>query len=128
MTPKGTGTGGEVLVVDDDRDVRALLGRSLEFEGFAARSARDARKARKVLARGRCDALIVDVSLPGAEDGVSLARWAQANGLGVVIVTGNHGIEAELAATGLPYLLKPFRLAALAETLRAALRARPAIA
>src|SRR5262249_20896643 len=67
-----------LLVVDDDRRIRALLSRFLFAEGYRVTTAETAADARAKLAGLRFDLLILDVMMPG-ETGFDLARALRAS-------------------------------------------------
>ena len=62
-----------LLVVDDDRRIRALLSRFLVGEGYRVSTAETALEARATLESLKFDLLILDVMMPG-ENGFDLAR------------------------------------------------------
>ena len=62
-----------LLVVDDDRRIRALLSRYLSAEGYRVSIAETAKEARAKLEGLKFDLLILDVMMPG-ENGFDLAR------------------------------------------------------
>jgi CheY-like chemotaxis protein len=63
----------DVLIVDDDGDVRDLLGMLLESRGAVIRTASSAAAALEAIARRRRDVLLADVGMPD-EDGYSFIR------------------------------------------------------
>ena len=63
----------EILVVDDDPEIRHLLRVSLERENYAVSEANDASSARSRLDRGGIDLITLDLAL-GADDGLTFAR------------------------------------------------------
>ena len=58
-----------VLIVDDDDGIRELLVAYLGDYGIAAEAVADGRGLRAALTRGRFDVLVLDLMLPGGEDG-----------------------------------------------------------
>lgn len=100
-----------VLVVDDNRAVRAALAVFLEEEGFEVRVAGDFEGATEALSERDYDVLITDLDLPGG-NGIDLVRRAKAfrPNLHSILVTG-YGCSAirrqaaELFLLG--YLEKP---------------------
>src|ERR1700744_988730 len=62
-----------LLVVDDDRRIRALLLRFLVAEGYRVSTAETAKEARAKLEGLKFDLLILDVMMP-AENGFDLAK------------------------------------------------------
>ena len=100
-----------VLVVDDDRRIRALLSRFLMGEGYRVTTAQTAREARAKLDSLNFDLLILDVMMPG-ENGFDLAG-AIRRGSSVPILMLTARDEKESRIKGLEigaddYLAKPF--------------------
>src|SRR5262245_23762656 len=62
-----------ILVVDDDPELRKLIGDFLAGHGYQVEVAADVAAMRAVLAREQPDLVILDVMMPG-EDGLSAAR------------------------------------------------------
>jgi DNA-binding response OmpR family regulator len=56
------------------------------------------------------DLVIIDVRLPGGEDGLSLARRAAETPVGVILISADHRLRDNMEQSGHAYLLKPFRL------------------
>jgi two-component system phosphate regulon response regulator OmpR len=100
-----------LLVVDDDRRIRALLSRFLLGEGYRVTTAETAAEARAKLGGLKFDLLILDVMMPG-ESGFDLAR-AIRTGSTVPILMLTARAETESRIEGLEigaddYLAKPF--------------------
>jgi len=68
--------GNYVLIVEDDDDSRVLFSTILTRNHYAVMVAETADKARKILATHpkKIGAILLDLMLPGGEDGLSLAR------------------------------------------------------
>ncbi|RBC98810.1 DNA-binding response regulator, partial [Xanthomonas oryzae pv. oryzae] len=62
-----------VLVVDDDPDLRKLIGEFLSAHGYQVDMAENVAEMRSVMAQRRPDLIVLDVMMPG-EDGLSAAR------------------------------------------------------
>jgi two-component system, OmpR family, phosphate regulon response regulator OmpR len=100
-----------LLVVDDDRRIRALLSRFLVGEGYRVTTAESSREARAKLEGLNFDLLILDVMMPG-ENGFDLASAIRA-GSAVPILMLTARDEKESRIKGLEigaddYLAKPF--------------------
>jgi CheY-like chemotaxis protein len=115
-----------LLVVDDEPDLRDLLGEYFTRHGFEVREAADAARARACVAESVPDVAILDVNMPG-ENGLSLARWLRDShpGLGIVMLTTvgeavDRVVGLELGADD--YLPKPFEVRELLARVRAVLR------
>ena len=57
----------EILIVDDERMIRAGLARLLSGAGFAVREARDGKSALAAVAERRPDLVLLDVMMPGMD-------------------------------------------------------------
>ena len=114
-----------ILVVDDDREIRALLSRFLERQGMRVTAARDAKEARRLWPLGRYHLVVLDLMLPG-ESGLDLARWLRGEAaVPIVMLTAmaeetDRIVGLELGADD--YLGKPFNPRELLARIRAVLR------
>jgi CheY-like chemotaxis protein len=70
---------GRLLVVDDNRVNRLLLGRTLEQQGHSVAFAADGRRALEILATERFDLVLLDVEMPEL-DGVAMLKQFAADG------------------------------------------------
>ncbi|MGD8641121.1 MAG: response regulator, partial [Gammaproteobacteria bacterium] len=77
-----------VLVVDDDPDVRELLQDYLSEHGYNVQQAADGRSLRQQLEQQLPLVVLLDVGLPG-EDGLTIARYLREHyDIGIIIVSG----------------------------------------
>jgi two-component system OmpR family response regulator len=113
------------LIVDDHREIRDLVSRALNKEGFRVSVAADGRAMRKVLADSRIDLILLDLMLPG-EDGLSLCRGLRAESRIPIIMLTAKGDEVDrvigLEMGADDYLPKPFGSRELIARIRAVLR------
>ena len=114
-----------ILVVDDDREIRALLTRFLGGHGYRVSSAKDGGEMFRVMEAGRIDLVILDVMLPG-EDGLSLCRRLRASSSTPIIMLTAAGDETDrivgLEMGADDYLGKPFNPRELLARIKAVLR------
>ncbi|TMH06769.1 MAG: response regulator [Betaproteobacteria bacterium] len=116
-----------VLVVDDDREIRNLVGEYLANSGLRVSTAADARQMRSVMATAPVDLIVLDVMLPG-EDGLSICRELRtraAEPVPVLMLTARSDesdriLGLEMGADD--YLAKPFAARELLARIRAILR------
>jgi len=116
----------KILIVENDDDVRRLLGDIIEDEGYHFSSVKNSDEMRSALDADDYDIAIIDITLPGGEDGFALAEFARQQGCGVILVTGDYRHLDRLAAGEQPYLLKPFRILQLIDTVDKVLAATAA--
>ncbi|MCB8874702.1 response regulator [Acidisoma silvae] len=114
-----------LLVIDDDHEIRDLLTRFMEKNGFRITAVRDAREARRAWTRGAFQLVILDLMLPG-ESGLDLARWLRDQEDVPIVMLSAMGedtdriIGLELGADD--YIAKPFNPRELLARIRAIMR------
>ena len=116
-----------VLVVEDDREIRALMQSSLSVEGFEVQTAVSLSEASALLRHSPPDVIVLDLGLPDG-DGVQLVREVRTrHALPIIVVSARHQ-EAQkiqlLDAGADDYLTKPFSVGELLARIRVALRHR----
>ena len=117
-----------VLVVDDEADIRALIDEILSEEGYKVTVAANAAAARAAKAAGRQDLVLLDIWMPDM-DGISLLREWSDQGLldcPVVMMSGHGTVDTAVEATRLgafDFVEKPLSLAKLLRTVERALDA-----
>jgi DNA-binding response OmpR family regulator len=124
MVPAASGP--QLLVVDDEPELRSLLVEYFGRHGFAVEALADAASARAALAARTPALAILDINMPG-ENGLSLARWMREAHprVGLVMLTTasdtvDRVVGLELGADD--YVPKPFEMRELLARVRAVLR------
>ena len=115
----------DVLVVDDDVDIVALIDRYLGAHGFSVRAAHSGADMQAALAAGEPEVVLLDLGLPDI-DGLSLLQQLRTRWQGPVIVVSGRG-EAVERVVGLElgaddYVAKPFDFRELLARIRSLLR------
>ena len=116
-----------VLVVEDQREVRDVVCRTLEQSGYRVIPAVSAEDARRLVQAHpeRVSLVLTDVVMPGGS-GPDLVAWLQRRHPGVRVLymsgyTDPAVGEQDLRSRGLPFIQKPFDRMALAKRVREAL-------
>lgn len=105
----------DILIVDDEADIRELIAGILEDEGYTARRAKDSDEALNAITDRRPSLVILDIWLQGSRmDGLEILAQLkrQHPELPVVIISGHGNIETAVAAIkrgAYDYIEKPFK-------------------
>jgi len=114
-----------ILVVDDDAEIRSLLGEYLRKNGCKATVVADGKAMWTALSRGKVDLIVLDLMLPG-EDGLELCRKLRADSDTPVIMLTARGEETDrivgLEIGADDYLAKPFSARELLARIKSVLR------
>ena len=114
-----------ILVVDDDAEIRGLLGEYLRKNGCRATVVAEGKAMWTALARGKVDLIVLDLMLPG-EDGLELCRKLRADSDTPVIMLTARGEETDrivgLEIGADDYLAKPFSARELLARIKSVLR------
>ena len=105
----------DILIIDDEADIRGLVSGILEDEGHGTRTAGDTDKALAEIAMRRPNLVFLDIWLTGSRiDGLTLLDMikAQHPDLPVVMISGHGNIETAVSAIkrgAYDYIEKPFK-------------------
>lgn len=104
----------EVLIVDDEPTICALLCELLEESGYSCTKAHDGKKAWRFISTGKYELVILDIAIPGVSGLAILKRMQVDNiSLPVVVLSGNPEDQmiAEAMKLGASdFIVKPFTL------------------
>ncbi len=106
----------DILIVDDEDDIRDLIAGILEDEGSETRQAHDADSALNEIARRRPSLVFLDIWMQGSRlDGLQLLDVFQTQHpeMPVVMISGHGNIETAVSAIrrgAYDYIEKPFKI------------------
>mgnify|MGYP000210971058 CR=1 FL=1 len=104
----------DILIVDDENDIRSLIADILEDEGYSTRTASDSDSALKAVRDRVPHLLIQDIWLEGSRlDGLQILQQVKAEHpeLPVVMISGHGNIETAVASIQMgayDFIEKPF--------------------
>ena len=104
----------EVLVVDDEADIRELVSGVLEDEGYAVRTAADSTAALDAIEERRPSLVLLDVWLQGSKlDGLQLLEQIKRRDatLPILMISGHGNLDTAVAAIregAVDFIEKPF--------------------
>jgi DNA-binding response OmpR family regulator len=122
----------KILIVDDDQDIRHLLGHRLKAQGYEAVFAGDAISAVNQARTERPDLILLDLSLPAGDGYVVMERlraMPALEGIPVIVVSARDPLSEEerFAQSGADaFFRKPFDYEELVNAIERALGAEPA--
>lgn len=105
----------DILIVDDEADIRELVAGILDDEGHGTRTAKDADEALAAIAARRPHLVFLDIWLQGSRlDGLQVLEEIQKQhkGLPVVMISGHGNIETAVSAIKIgayDFIEKPFK-------------------
>jgi DNA-binding response OmpR family regulator len=116
----------QLLLVEDELEIRNFLEHSLADAGYQVDTAKDARTAARLAAGTKYDVLVIDLGLPD-QDGIDLILQLRRSGVSspVLILSARRSVDDRvkgLEQGGDDYLTKPFALAELLARLRSLVR------
>jgi DNA-binding NtrC family response regulator len=103
-----------ILIVDDNREIRAILEEYLREEGYGAEGAGDGKEALKTHREAPFDLIITDLNMPGMT-GIELIKELvkDGNATEFIIITGYASLDTAIEAVkagAFDYIVKPFRI------------------
>ena len=118
----------QILVIDDEPDIRHLVGEILEDEGYKVAMAENASVARALKKSTNPNLILLDIWMPDTDGITLLKEWVAENTLlcPVIMMSGHGSVESAVEATRLgayDFLEKPLSLAKLLLIVNRALEA-----
>ena len=107
---------GDILIVDDERDIRELISDILKDEGFTTRLAGDSEAAMAEMNKEAPSLMILDIWLKDSHmDGIDILKEVKRDNpdVPVIIISGHGNIETAVAAIKLgayDFVEKPFNI------------------
>jgi len=106
----------DILVIDDEQDIRELVGDILDDEGHTTRLARNSQTAYEEINKAEPDLIILDIWLKDSDsDGIDILKKTKRDNpnVPVVIISGHGNIEIAVAAVkqgAYDFIEKPFNI------------------
>lgn len=116
-----------VLMVDDDPQLRVMLGYALRQDGFTVQEAASGEEAFEMLGQHEPDVVLLDVLMPGIGGVETCRRIREASAVPIIMLTAlgrDEDVVAGLEAGADDYCTKPLSLVQLVARIKAQLRRR----
>jgi two-component system KDP operon response regulator KdpE len=121
-------SGGRILVVDDDPQIRRAMKSALTARGYEASDARTGDEALEKLRSEAFDLILLDVNMPGSS-GMEICRVIRSSSdIAIIMLTVNNSEKSKVEALDAgadDYVTKPFSTPELLARIRATLRRLP---
>ena len=120
----------EILIVDDEPDIRSLISLTLEDEGFSTVQAANAEQARDIVSTRLPSCAILDIWMRDSDmDGLELLSWCKEiyPDMPILMISGHGTISTAVEAIqngAYEFVEKPFKAERLILTVRRALQAK----
>ncbi len=116
----------QVLVVDDNQDIRELITQMLVSEDYDVLTAKDGEEALELIKSHRLDLILLDIMMPGKSgmevlEEIKKLKKKENRDIPVIMITAKStidDIEAALSAGATSYIVKPFHSATLKTKIR----------
>jgi CheY-like chemotaxis protein len=127
--PQASGSAGHsygaapavILLVEDTEDLRSSVAEYFRIVGFDVVATENAGDALAAIDSGiRIDLVFSDINMPGAMDGMALARWLTVNRplVPIILTSGEARPELERSVPHYRFVRKPYSLGALEHDIR----------
>ena len=122
-----------VLIADDNREIRELLVRILQQDGYAIEAVDDGNQAIEKITGASFDAILLDFMMP-LVSGFDVIKWIEENrpdvakGCVIIITAAIRDLTSFDTSTVFAAIRKPFEIAELRDTVRACVEAKVAAA
>ena len=116
----------QILVVDDEPDIRNLVQEILEDEGFIVKVAENATQARKEVVSFKPELILLDIWMPDIDGITLLKEWKEEENLSapIIMMSGHGNVETAVEATrhgAYDFIEKPLSISKLLLTIKHAL-------
>ncbi|MBL1141756.1 MAG: sigma-54-dependent Fis family transcriptional regulator [Proteobacteria bacterium] len=113
----------QILVVDDEPDIRSLVQEILEDEGFSVNVAENATKARQEVESFKPDLILLDIWMPDIDGITLLKEWKEDGGITspIIMMSGHGNVETAVEATrhgAYDFIEKPLSISKLLLTIK----------
>lgn len=89
----------QILIIDDDADIRSSLELYLKYEGFAVELAANAAAGLDIIERTAVDLVLLDVKMPGMDGMEALGRILEIRpALSIIMISGHADIKTAVDA------------------------------
>jgi two-component system, NtrC family, C4-dicarboxylate transport response regulator DctD len=121
-------SGGQILLVDDEEELRRSAAQSLDLAGFAVKSFESADRAVEVVSYGFNGLVVSDIRMPGLDGMTLMGRIREIDAdIPVILITGHGDVQLAVKAMregAYDFIEKPFTAQHLADTAARALDRR----
>lgn len=114
-----------ILVIEDDVQIRSFISFTLQAEGYACRTASSATEGMRMIAAEPIDIVLLDLGLPDLDGSEIIRRVREWSDMPIIVVSARDQDRDKAATLDMgadDYLTKPFSAAELLARIRVAIR------
>ncbi|MDO5519621.1 MAG: response regulator transcription factor [bacterium] len=103
----------QILIVEDDIDINALLTKVLKKEGYETTSAYSGTEAKLLLNMSTFDLVLLDLTLPGASGQEIVQLIRQKSYIPIIVISANSALDDKISLLSEgadDYITKPFEI------------------
>jgi len=123
-------SGGRILVVDDEPQIRRVLRTTLTSQGYEVHDSRNGEQAMEAIRDQRFDLVLLDMNMPGIGGLQACREIRESSEVAIIMLTVRNSENDKVAALDAgadDYITKPFSTPELLARIRAAMRRLPAL-
>ena len=107
----------DILVVDDEEDLRGILQEALELDGYKVKTAGNAAQAEEILSKARVPLIFCDIAMPNKSGLELISTLRKAGDLSAFVMISAHTDTERLVQAvqlgAIDYIIKPFSMEAI---------------
>ena len=123
-----TSSNANILVVDDEAQIRRVLRSTLSFRGYTISEATSGEEAVELIRKHKPDLILLDVNLPGMSGVETCREIRRSSDTPIIMLTVRNAERDKVVALDAgadDYVIKPFGIEELLARVRASLRRHP---
>ncbi len=114
-----------ILAVDDDVEIRKVIGQYLEDDGYAVHAVANGSAALEILSQKKVDLILLDLVLPDDNGLTLMAKFRNQRKTPVILISGKSDATDRIVGLEMgadDYLVKPFHMRELSARIKSVLR------
>jgi two-component system phosphate regulon response regulator OmpR len=114
-----------ILAIDDDPEIRKVIGKYLEEDGYSVHTAANAAESNAILSQQPIDLILLDMVLPDSDGLDLMTEFRSKSKVPIIVVSGKSDATDRIVGLEMgadDYLTKPFHMRELSARIKSVLR------